>query len=100
MDHVHALGPHDGAHAAQIPECVERVAPDFQGEAGQRLEPGLARLLLEAVARDEPEQDPVPARAKPAEQADHRLGAPRPPAIGHQVEHGERPDRAHASSSS
>ncbi len=100
VDHVHALGAHDGPYATEVGHRVDRVAPDLEGEPGQRLEAGLARFLLEAVARDQAEQDVVPAGPQAGEQADHGLGTARPPAIGHEVQHGQRPARAHASSSS
>jgi hypothetical protein len=48
-----SLGAHDGAHASEIGEEVERVAPDLEGESGERIEPRLPRLLLEAIARNE-----------------------------------------------
>ena len=54
---------------------------------------------LESIARDQPEQHAMPARPEGGQQPDDRLGAARPPAVGHEVEDGERPRRAHASSS-
>ena len=91
VDDVHRLGPHDLAHAAPVAERAERIAPCFQREAAERLEAGLARLLLEAVARDETQQDAVPARPQPDGEPDDRLGAAGPPAIGHQMQDRERP---------
>ncbi|HTI56434.1 MAG TPA: glycosyltransferase, partial [Verrucomicrobiae bacterium] len=86
------------AHAAQVGERVERIAAHLEREARQGLEARLARLLLEPVPRDEPEQHAVATRAETGQQPDDRLRAAGPPAIGHQVENGERL-LAHASSS-
>ncbi len=98
VHHVDRLGPHRLADAAQVRERLERIAAHLEREARQGLETRLAGLLLEAVARDEPEQHAVAARAEAGREPDDRLRAAGPPAIGHQVEHGERL-LAHASSS-
>ena len=100
VDHVDALGPHRLSHPAEVADRVDRIAAHLEREARQGLEARLASLLLEPVARDEPQQHSVPARAEAGQQADHRLRAAGPPAVGHQVQHGQRSLRAHASSSS
>ena len=96
---VGVVGVHDvdrtPAHEAAQPRDVagqaERVELRLQREPGQGLDPRFARLGLEAVARDQAQLDGVPARAEPLHQADRGVGAPRPPAIGDEVQHGQGP---------
>jgi hypothetical protein len=97
VDHVHASARH-GANTTEIREHVNQVAPT-RARARERLEAGLARLLLEAIARDEAEQDRCLRACSPVSR---RITARRclSTSDGHEVQHGQWPTRAHASSSS
>ena len=72
-----------------------RSSARVHAEPLDQLEPRLLRLGLEPVARDDPQQDAVAARAKTGDQVDDRIGAAGPPAISGQVKDGQR--RGHES---
>src|SRR2546425_12101417 len=89
MDHVDALVAHHRAQAPHVTHERERLQAGLEAEAGHDVEARLARLGLEAVARNHAEQHAMAARAEAARELDHRIGAARPPAVGGEVKDGE-----------
>ena len=78
-----------GAAARRRRTMPRRIPARLQREPRHGLDAGLARLGLEPVAADQAEMGDVAARAKPLDEPDDGVGAPRPPAIGDEVEDGE-----------
>src|SRR3989442_15847280 len=89
MDHVDALVAHHRAQASDVAHERERLQAGLEAEAGHDVEAGLTRRGLEAVARNPSEQHAMAARAEAARELDHRIGAPRPPAVGGEMKDGE-----------
>ena len=67
---------------------ADRVAPDLEGEPGSGSRPASRAFCSKRSPAISAEQDVVAAGPQAGEQADHGLGAARPPAIGHEVQHG------------
>ena len=61
------------------------------------LHAGFARLRLELVSGGEAEQRVMATGAQTESQPESWIGAPRPPAIGHEIEDAKRPVARHAS---
>ena len=96
MDDVHSLGAHQAPEAPHVAQEAARIDPRVEGQARHGGDPGLARLVLEARPGNEPEEGPMAPRAEPANELDDGIRAARPPAIGDEVQHDERPRRLHA----
>jgi len=86
VDDIDLLPFHEPPDAMDVAEHPERIAARLQREPGQRLEPRVAGLLLEAAAGNHAEEHPVTTSAEPAAQMDHGIGASRPPPIGGELE--------------
>src|SRR5436309_15291278 len=88
VDDVDPLAPDKGAQAKRVSGRRARG----QGEPREELEARLPRLRLEAVARDDAEEDLVAARAEAGHELGRRVRGTRPPAIGCQALDPERRD--------
>jgi hypothetical protein len=96
MDDVHALGAHQAPEAPHVAQEPARIDPSVEGQAGHGGDPGLTRLVFEVRPGNEPEESPMPPRAEPADELDDGVRAARPPSIGDEVQHDERPRLFHA----
>ena len=100
---VHVLVADERPHPQHVagerpwPEASVHVQPV------DHLETRLLRLGLEAIARDQPEQDAVTAGAEAGHEVDDRIGTAGPPAVRGQVQdrqpRHEVPDRSAATRS-
>ena len=86
VDDVHPLRAHELRQAPHVRERRERCHAGVEREPVDQVEPGLARLGFEAIARHHPESYRVSARPQSGDQPDHGIGAARPPAVGREVD--------------
>ncbi len=96
MDDVHSLGAHQAPDAPHVAQEPARIDPRVERQARHGGDPGLARLVLEVRPGNEPEEDAMAPGAEPANELDDGIRAARPPAIGDEVQHDERPRLLHA----
>src|SRR5262245_27981452 len=93
---VHALARDELCQPPDVLDDAEKLHLRLERQAAERVEPGLAGLLLEPPARNQPEEEAMAASFEPLAQLDHRVGAAGPPSVGHELQDDEARRFRHA----